>query len=77
MSKQNTINKYDIEFEKKAVAKLRDLAKYFSASESNEDLTDVILKGLKVLDIAKKFNTSTLYVKTAPNRIKTINIKDI
>jgi hypothetical protein len=75
MKKQKVDEIYDLKFSKQALSKLIELAKYYSDTEEN--LADVIVKGMRILDIAKKLNTSTLYVKDAPNSVKTINIKDL
>lgn len=73
MKKQKADETYDLTFSNQALSKLKDLAKYYATSD--EDLADIVVKGIQVLDIAKKFNASTLYVQDAPNSVKKINLK--
>ena len=73
MKKHKADESYDVIFSNQALSKLKDLAKYYE--KSDEDLADVVIKGIQVLDIAKKFKTSTLYVQDAPNSVKKINLK--
>lgn len=66
---------FSVVFSGGALKKLKELASYLSISEN--DLGDVLMKGMKIIDAVKDSGEQTIVIESGDGKREIINVRDL
>lgn len=67
--------RFDISFGNGALRKLKELATYLGVSE--EKLGDVLIKGMKIIEVAKDYGDGKICLEDKDGKKTTVSVKDL